>query len=90
MLIKESISYQIGAPVMSDVAIVAATAKVTLSEISRQSSALGIGLQNAAPGDKPGTPNNSVQYLFAISEALNKIAAECDSLYKVQSQGTSP
>lgn len=82
MLIKEAISFQIGAPIMSDVAIVAAAAKVTLSEISRQSHALGVGLQNAAPLQKSGSPNNSVQYLLTIAETLNKIAVECDQLYQ--------
>lgn len=62
---------------MSDAAILAAFVKTGLKEIARQAAALGAGLQNAAPGDKAGTPNNSVSYLFRISEDLSKIADEC-------------
>jgi hypothetical protein len=81
MLISEVRLYQPGVVnVMSDIAIVAASTKITLTEIARQSSALATGLQNAAPGDKTGTPNNSVQYLFSISERLEKIAGECGKL----------
>jgi 2-phospho-L-lactate guanylyltransferase (CobY/MobA/RfbA family) len=63
--------------VMSDISIIAASAKTTLLEIAKQASALATGLQNVAPGDKKGTPNKSVQYLFNISESLTKIAEEC-------------
>jgi len=65
---------------MTDIAIITATAKDSLLDIAKQSSALGIGLQNAAPGDKTGTPNNSVQYLLDISEELLQLAEECDKL----------
>lgn len=68
--------------VMSDLAIIAASAKTTLTEIAKQASALATGLQNVAPGDKTGTPNNSVQYLFGISESLAKIAEECGKFLK--------
>lgn len=60
---------------MSDIVIIAASAKVTVTEIAKQANALATGLQNAAPGDK-ATPNNSVQYLFSMSESLYKIAEE--------------
>ena len=62
---------------MTDDAVLTATIKTTLLEIARQASALGTGLYNAAPGDKTGTPNNSVSYLLAASENLTKIAEEC-------------
>jgi hypothetical protein len=78
MLIRESTLYQNGEViVMSDTAIIAASAKTTLIEIAKQAGALGMGLQNAAPGDKKGTPNNSVQYLISMSESLIKLADEC-------------
>lgn len=66
--------------VMSDLAILAASTKKTFLDLAKQSSALGIGLQNAAPGDKTGTPNNSVQYLLEIAENLNTLAQLCDQL----------
>lgn len=65
---------------MSEMAIIAASMKSTLKEIAKQATALGTGLQNAAPGDKTGAPNNSVQYLLSIAENLGKIAEECDKL----------
>ena len=82
MLIREHISEiqtnRSGVVVaMSDAAIVAASVKLALTDIAKQASALGSGLQNAAPGDKTGTPNNSVSYLLAISDHLSKIAEEC-------------
>ena len=81
MLIRESESYQTGAvAIMSDTAIIAATAKSSLLEIAKQAAALGTGLQNAAPGDKAGEPNPSVQYLLDIAEELNKIAEGCNQI----------
>lgn len=80
MLIRETPCYQAEVIVMSDIAIVAASAKATLTEIAKQSSALATGLQNAAPGDKAGIPNNSVLYLQSVAENLSKIADECDKL----------
>lgn len=62
---------------MSEFVIIAAMMKTQLHDISRQALALATGLYNAAPGDKTGTPNNSVQYLFDISESLAKIAEDC-------------
>ena len=70
---------------MSDIAIIAAFAKSTLLEISKQQHALGEGLQNAAPGEKTGAPNKSVQYLLAGSEYLLKVAEQCDELIKTSS-----
>lgn len=58
---------------MSDAAILAASVKTSLLEVAKQANALGTGLQNAAPGDKVGTPNNSVNYLLAISEEINAL-----------------
>lgn len=65
---------------MSDIAIIKATAKTTLMEIAKQAAALGTGLQMAAPGDKAGAPNHSVQYLLSTSESLAKIAEDCEKL----------
>ncbi len=77
MLVREHYLYQSGMVIMSDTVIIAASARTTLLEIAKQANALGTGLQNAAPGDRAGAPNNSVQYLFAIAESLIKIAEEC-------------
>ena len=63
--------------IMSDIEIVASQVKMTLAEIAKQANVLGVGLQNAAPGDKLGAPNNSVQYLLDVSTKLNKKSEEC-------------
>ena len=60
----------------SDISIVVAT----LLDIAKQASALGVGLQNAAPGNETGIPNNTVQYLTDISETLINIAEECKKI----------
>ena len=65
--------------IMSDSDILAATVKSALREIAKQASALGVGLQNAAPGDKTDKPNNSVQYLLNIADELAKIADDFDA-----------
>lgn len=61
---------------MSNSAILAASIKVALREIAKQAKTLGTGLQNAAPGDKAGTPNNTVQYLLSMAENIEKTAEE--------------
>ena len=71
---------------MSDAAILAASVKATLLEVARQAGALGLGLQNAAPGDKTGTPNNSVSYLLGVSESINNIAEDCGKIQSAPSQ----
>jgi hypothetical protein len=73
---------------MTDNAVLAATIKTTLLEIAKQASALGTGLLNAAPGDKSGTPNNSVSYLLNTSENLTKIAEECGKIVQSSSHAT--
>jgi len=65
---------------MSDIAIIAASVQATLKEIAKQASALGTGLQNAAPGEKAGTPNNSIQYLLSTAENIAKVSEECGKL----------
>lgn len=65
---------------MTDLAIIRATAKTSLLEIAKQATALGNGLQNAAPGDRAGAPNNSVQYLLSIADSLTKTAEDCEKL----------
>lgn len=52
----------------------------TLTDLSKQASVLGNSLQNAAPGNKAGLPNNSVQYLLDISESLAEISKQCDEI----------
>ncbi len=84
MLIRESDQSQPGVVViMSDTAIFAASAKSSLLEIAKQATALGVGLQNAAPGDKAGMPNPSIQYLLDVSEVLTKIAEDCNQIMTV-------
>lgn len=68
---------------MSDVAIVAAFVKSALTEISKQSQALGEGLKNAAPGAT--TASNSVQYLLESANYLNELAKQCDAFLPVTS-----
>lgn len=63
--------------IMSDLTILAASTKAALLEIAKQASALGLGLQNAAPSMP--TPNNSVLYLLEIAEELEGIAKRCDN-----------
>lgn len=56
---------------MSDIALSLITVQTTLRETAKQSSALGIGLQNAAPGNKNAlTPNPSIQYLLTVADVL--------------------
>lgn len=81
MLAKEEIQYlnlTRAAIVMSDTDILAATIKSALREVAKQASALGVGLQNVAPGDKGDKPNNSVQYLLTIADELAKLADDND------------
>lgn len=86
MLIRENNIYRTGMViVMTDIAILTASAKNTLVEISKQASGLAAGLQNAAPGDKTNMPNKSVQYLYGTSEQLAKIAAVCEKLLMTNS-----
>lgn len=66
--------------IMSDLAILAASTRATLLDVARQSAGLGIGLQNAAPGDRAGVPNNSVQYLLETAESLTNLAQQCEQL----------
>ncbi len=65
---------------MSEFKVIAVSMRDTLKDIAKQANALATGLQNAAPGDKAGTPNNSVQYLFSIAEVLEKIVEDCGAL----------
>lgn len=75
---------------MSELAVIAATAKITLQEIAKQSAALATGLQNAAPGSKSLTPNNSIQYLFNISEILAKLAEQCNEFTAAPASKNKP
>jgi hypothetical protein len=65
---------------MNGTDIMIANAKSELLNMAKQAHALGIGLQNVAPGDKQGTSNNTVEYLLTISEKLTKIATACEAL----------
>lgn len=66
--------------IMSDLALLIASTKTTILQIAQQSNALANGLQNVAPGTKTGVANNSVQYLFGITDDLIKIADRCEEL----------
>lgn len=80
MLLKENVQSLTQAVfVMSDTDILAVTVRNALREIAKQASALGMGLQNAAPGDKGDTPNQSVQYLLGIAEEIAKAADDNDA-----------
>jgi hypothetical protein len=72
--------------IMSDMDILAATIKSNLREIAKQAAALGTGLQNAAPGNKIDTPNNSIQYLLSVSDVLVKVADDCELLFSEQNK----
>lgn len=63
--------------IMSEIAVQAAAAKTKMAEISKQAGVLAMGLQNVAPSD---APNPSIQYLSAISEKLNALVEECDTI----------
>jgi len=65
---------------MSELKIWAATVRTAIHDISKQAAALGTGLQNAAPGDKSGSPNNSVQYLVDTSEHLDHVAEQIEKM----------
>jgi hypothetical protein len=70
--------------IMSELAIWAATIKTALRDIGKQAAALGTGLQNAAPGDKSGMPNNSVQYLTDTSEQLDHVAEQIEKMLELE------
>jgi len=82
-------SCQVGV-IMSDFRILTVTTGGTLRDIAKQAAALATGLQNAAPGDKAGTPNNSVAYLFAVSESLAKSADLCEQLAATETNVPKP
>lgn len=78
IMIHEAGLYREMVFVMSDIAIIAASAKTAIVEIGKQAAALAMGLQNVAPGDKTGAPNNSILYLFEVSKNLAQVAEECE------------
>lgn len=65
---------------MSDIAILAATIHEELNALAGQSGRLAEGLQNVAPGG--GVPNNSIEYLLAISDVMKKSAEVCEDRFK--------
>jgi hypothetical protein len=69
---------------MSDDSALVALVQSTLTEIAKQSSALGHGLQIAAPADRASTANNSIDYLLSVAEALTSAASECGKLDLLQ------
>lgn len=77
------------ARIMSELAIIAASAKTTINSLAKQIYALGEGLQNAAP-EKAGVPNKSVQYLLSVAESLDKIAEECDKFLSLPASDSHP
>lgn len=65
---------------MSEAAILAASVRAALTEVAKQAEALATGLQNAAPAEKTGVPNNSVLYLLNIAETINNIVIDCEKI----------
>lgn len=78
MIIREQINEVIYC--MSDAAILAASVKAALIEVAKQAEGLAMGLQNAAPAEKTGTPNNSIQYLLNIADSINTMAADYEKI----------
>lgn len=76
--------------IMSELAILTESVRSTLLDVSGQAAKLGTGLMNAAPGDKGGVPNPSIQYLIAIADELAKCAEQCEKLSSVPSSDTRP
>lgn len=68
---------------MSDIAQQAAIMQQTLQDIAKQANDLGVGLQNAAPSDKAGAPNPSIEYLTAVAGMLTELSEVCDPLIQV-------
>lgn len=63
---------------MTDTVVLAAVVKTTLLEVAKQASGLGKGLLNVAPTASSGA-NNSVNYLLDVSDAIYKLAEECNA-----------
>lgn len=74
---------------MIDSAQLISMAIIEFQELSRQTNSLGLGLQNAAPGNKTGTPNLSIQYLLDTSQELSEIANQCEKLNPLLSQSNT-
>ena len=75
---------------MSNERIMIASAKTTLDDIANQCLKLGLGLSNAAPATKLGAPpNNSIEYLFSISDKLKVLVKECENLFETSSESSS-
>ena len=80
MLISENRSYTCEAVIiMTEKAVIAASTKSTLDDISKQAEALGTGLLNISPGlaQSKASANQSVEYLLAISDNLSRISERC-------------
>jgi hypothetical protein len=91
MLRRETDSYEVSPTgvvnVMSDINIITALAKDTVTNIGAQAAALGNGLHNAAPIKKPETPGkaqdipgSSVGYLLDIAQCLMQIGEQCGKI----------
>lgn len=65
---------------MADLEEIAILAAIRLQELAQQASRLGTGLQNAAPAEKAGGANASIQYLQTVADILSKAAKECIKL----------
>ena len=73
---------------MIDIIQIATQAKVTLSEIANHAFLLGTGLQNAAPGDKSGKGNDSINYLLSIAELLRQLTIELNQILPTDAKPT--
>ena len=65
--------------IMNEMAIQALAVKNEFNDLSKHTGTLALGLQNAALGEK-GASNPTIEYLFAITEALQKFSEKCDEI----------
>lgn len=65
---------------MNELDMIILNIKNELLNMAKQAHALGIGLQNVAPGDKLGTSNQTVEYLLSIADRLHEVAVNCEAL----------
>ena len=66
---------------MSNLVMIAASVKEELSYLAEQSERLAQGLQNVAPDS--GVPNNSIEYLQAISDTMKSAAENCEKKFNI-------
>lgn len=72
---------------MADLDEITVATAARLQELAQQASRLGTGLQNAAPVEKTGVSNPSIQYLFGVADILSKATKECIKLGPAHMRG---